>query len=290
MYFEDSCIFAEFPLDPCDSLRGDEGALEVLLNENSRIILYSKGDALMKSVNEIYFSEVSDFDEMVFLGKDEGQGYFAAEVGENFKHPKDAEFIDLRTIARGAIDEGFSTMPSLLARGKMLLDWHSRHVYCANCGSMSEMRRGGYVRYCNTCETEHFPRVDPVVIMMVVKGDKCLLGRSPHFLPGMYSALAGFMEPGENIEEACRREVREEAGIQVGKVHYVKTQPWPFPSSLMIGVIGEALSDDINIDGYELEDAKWFTKEELKKSIETGGDEIFQVPHKLAIARHILDH
>lgn len=291
MYFDNSCIFSEFPLDPCDSIRGDDKALATLKkDQSSRMVLLLNGDVVMKSIAEAYLAPVTPSEKQVFLGKDEKHAYFASDLENDFKVPEDCELIDLRTIARHAVDNGFSPLPSLLARGKMLLDWHARHEFCANCGGKSKMKRGGYVRHCDACDRDHFPRVDPVVIMMIVKEGKCLLGRSPHFLPGMYSALAGFMEPGENIEEACRREVLEEAGIKVGAVHYIKSQPWPFPSSLMIGVIGEALDGDINIDADELEDAQWFSKDQIKEVLKTEEDENFQVPHKLAIARHILDH
>lgn len=291
MYFENSCIFAEFPLDPCDSLRGDEQGLKDLHNNgSSRAILFSNGDALMKNDTDICYAGIDQAKELIFLGKDENHTYFVAEADEKYKIPENSKFIDLRTIARAASTDGFSKIPSLLARGKMLLDWHGRHKYCANCGEASVSQKGGYVRYCAACDSEHFPRVDPVVIMMITRGDKCLLGRSPHFRAGAYSALAGFMEPGETIEEACRREVLEEAGIMVGEVTYIKSQPWPFPSSLMIGVIGEALSGQINIENDELEDARWFSKDEIAAVLKSGGDETFRVPEKLAIARHILDH
>ncbi|MDG1996730.1 MAG: NAD(+) diphosphatase [Emcibacteraceae bacterium] len=290
MYFEKACIFAKFPLDPCDSVRKDVEVLKSLKQDpSSRLILFSHGEIIMKSVDDAYYAKVDENVETVFLGKDEKHAYFASEAVSDFNLPSDCEVIDLRTIARHAADHGFSSLPSLLARGKMLLDWHDRHEFCAKCGDKSNMKRGGYMRHCQSCETEHFPRVDPVVIMMVTMGDKCLLGRSPHFQPGMFSALAGFMEPGETIEEACRREVLEEAGIKVGNVRYVKSQPWPFPSSLMIGVIAEALTEEITIDKNELEEARWFTKKEVQSVLESGGDDHLRIPEKLTIARHILD-
>lgn len=290
MYFEKPCIFAEFPLDPCDSDRKNAEALKSFKKDPlSRMILYINGEIVMKSVDEAYFAKVEENVEVVFLGKDENHSYFTSEALSDFNLPSDCEVIDLRTIARHAADNGFSSLPSLLARGKMLLDWHDRHEFCAKCGDKSYMQRGGYMRHCKSCDTEHFPRVDPVVIMMVIKDNKCLLGRGPHFLPGMFSALAGFMEPGETIEEACRREVLEEVGIKIGQVRYVKSQPWPFPSSLMIGVIAEAITDDISIDKEELEEARWFTKEDVQSVLNSGGDDHLRVPEKLAIARHILD-
>ena len=293
MLYEQSCIFAEFPLDPCDEIRGDFEQLKTLLKDHTtRFLIYYEGNALMdrQDLCKPLYIENQDYDRnFIFLGKDGSQAYFAVETSQPEEFEK-GQFVDMRTIARETAARGFSPIPSLIARGKMLLDWHSRHQYCSNCGKESEIRRGGYVRHCKACDSDHFPRVDPVVIMMVIYEDKCLLGRSPAFLPGMFSALAGFVEPGETIEEAVRREVLEEAGIKVGEVEYIKSQPWPFPSSLMIGVVAEALSSEINIDNDELEDAQWFSKEDIVSVLEKGGDDDFRVPDKLAIARHLLEH
>ncbi len=293
MYFNESCIFAEFPLNPLDELRAKEDELESLKDSaDAQFILYHEGNPLMRRGNfetPLYVSRSDCEGDLVFLGKDGKHAYFAGKTSIPVP-PKDGEFVDMRSIARNATANGFSKTPSLLARGKMILDWHNRHQFCANCGNESHSMKGGYARHCSNCDTEHFPRVDPVVIMMVQMGDKCLLGRGAHFLPGMYSALAGFMEPGETIEEAVRREVFEEAGIRVGDVSYIKSQPWPFPSSLMIGVVCEALDDDIRIDPNEIEDAKWFDKNEIENVLAQGGDDNFRVPDKLAIARHLLEH
>ncbi len=296
MFYQQSCIFAEFPLDPCDVLRGDIATLAKLKTETStRFLFFKDGEAFMKRDDNdepVYLNgnqaKIYLNGEEIFLGKDQHHAYFA--VSGDSTPDIMGEFIDLRTIARNAANKGFSQIPSLLARGKMLLDWHNRHRYCSKCGALSNIIKGGYVRHCKQCDTEHFPRVDAVVIMMVIYKNKCLLGRSAGFLPGMYSALAGFMEPGETIEEAVRREVYEEAGIRVGDVEYIKSQPWPFPSSLMIGVIAKALDGQININNDELEDAKWFSKEEIKTVLRNGGDDEFRVPQKLAIARHLLEY
>tara|TARA_R110002096_G_scaffold436009_1_gene665066 strand:- start:43165 stop:44064 length:900 start_codon:yes stop_codon:yes gene_type:complete len=294
MYFENSCIFGEFPLDPCDHIRGNDDELEKKSKSKSARFLYFKdGEALMvdeAGTAPIFASGTAQDDLVIFLGEDDENSYFACNSSQSDGARSGGYYVDLRTTARNASENGFSKIPSLLARGKMLLDWHDRHQFCANCGAESESRRGGYVRHCASCGKEHFPRVDPVVIMMITWKDMCLLGRSPHFRTGAYSALAGFMEPGETIEEAVRREVFEEAGIRVGRVDYVKSQPWPFPSSLMIGAIGEAQGGEIDIEGDELEDARWFSKDQIREVLKTGGDDEFRVPEKLAIARHILDY
>lgn len=298
MFYNDPCIFSGYPLNPHDNIRSDDDAIKYLLrSNNSRFIIYYQGDVLMNIAAPfepiyLHYKDIKDniSEESVFLGKDKQYGYFAIEVKNPIEETSLRKFIDLRSIAKQVSSEKtFNKMPSLLARGKMLLDWHNRHRYCANCGCLSKCIRGGYVRICNKCESEHFPRVDPVVIMMVIKGNRCLLGRGPHFLSGMYSALAGFMEPGETIEEAVRREVMEEVGIKVGKVEYIKSQPWPFPSSLMIGTFCEALDDNINIDHNELEDALWFDKEAIRQVLLEGGTDQFRVPEKIAIARHLLE-
>jgi NAD+ diphosphatase len=173
------------------------------------------------------------------------------------------------------------------------LDWHNRHRFCANCGAKTDAAAAGNTRVCPECKTQHFPRTDPVSIMLVVKGDKCLLGRKAMFPPGMYSALAGFIEPGETIEDAVRREVLEESGIHTSTVRYMFSQPWPFPSSLMMGCIAEATSEEITIDEDELEHAGWFSRDEIEEALERSintppGDGLFRMPHPIAIAHHLV--
>lgn len=152
-----------------------------------------------------------------------------------------------------------------MAQAASLLSWNHTHQFCARCGAASEATDGGYKRICTQCGAMHFPRTDPVVIMMVVDGDRCLLGRSPHFPGNMYSTLAGFVEPGETIENAVRREIKEESQIDVGRVRYHASQPWPMPHTLMIGCYAEAKSTEITIDPNELDDCRWFTRTELQQ-------------------------
>jgi NAD+ diphosphatase len=174
------------------------------------------------------------------------------------------------------------------AQGRALFNWHLSHAFCARCGTPSVITHGGYRRDCPNCSAQHFPRTDPVVIMAVIDGDRVLLGRQSRFPPGMYSCLAGFLEPGETIEDAVRRETWEEAGIRVGRVGYHSSQPWPFPASLMIGCIGEALTRDIVPDATELEDCRWFSRAEAVAMLEGTHAENITAPKSLAIAHHLL--
>jgi NAD+ diphosphatase len=175
----------------------------------------------------------------------------------------------------------------MLGCAKALFDWHRRHRFCANCGAPSELAEAGWKRVCGACQAEHFPRVDPVVIMVPVIGEKCLLGRQRRFPRNMFSALAGFVEPGEAIEEAVARETKEEAGLSVTQVRYHSTQPWPFPSSLMIGCVAEVADDRESVDTEELESARWFTREEAKAMIE-GRHPDCACPPPFAIAHQLL--
>ena len=169
-----------------------------------------------------------------------------------------------------------------------LSSWHSRHQFCANCGAPSEVVRGGWSRRCDACAAEHFPRVDPVVIMLAEHGGRLLLGRQPHYPPNRYSALAGFVEVGESIEDAVARELEEEAGIAVSSVRYLCSQPWPFPSSLMIGCMAFAKSDELTIDTTELDDARWFTRAEVEAAMAGDAAAPFLPPPPVAIANTLL--
>ncbi|MEZ5810516.1 MAG: NAD(+) diphosphatase [Rhizobiaceae bacterium] len=222
----------------------------------------------------------------VLLGYRDGDPVIAAPAGiEPDDLPDDIKAIDYRSIMvqrlLGADDLG------ALAQGASLLAWHGSHRFCGRCGTATKMRAGGYKRVCPNCGAEHFPRTDPVAIMLAVDGERCLLGRSPHFAPGMYSCLAGFIEPGETIEDAVRRETFEEAGIRIGRVVYHASQPWPFPYSLMIGCYGEAVSTEIAMDRNELEDCRWFSRAEVRAALAGEHGEI-NIPPSGAIASHII--
>jgi NAD+ diphosphatase len=196
--------------------------------------------------------------------------------------------------------QAFSVMPllaqldagqaPLFAAAMSLARWHARHGFCANCGHSTELVRGGWSRSCPRCSAEHFPRVDPVVIMLVEHQGTVLLGRQPHYPAGRYSALAGFLEVGESIEAAVAREVKEEAGVDVRDIRYVASQPWPFPSSLMMGCTAQATSSELTIDATELEHARWFTRDEVARGVAGADDAPFLPPPRTAIARTLLEH
>jgi len=194
--------------------------------------------------------------------------------------------IDLRSIAVQSL-VGADHLPPL-AEAKALLHWHAKHRFCSNCGAATQVLQSGWKRDCAACKVEHFPRTDPVVIMLAVDGDRCVLGRSGRFVSTMWSCLAGFVEPGEAIEDAVRREIREEVGISCGRVDYFASQPWPFPSSLMIGCHAQALSHDIVVDREELEGARWFDREEIAAMLLRRHPDGLTTPPPVAIAHHII--
>jgi NAD+ diphosphatase len=228
--------------------------------------------------------------ESIFLGTLDGVPLFttqlpgdAAGVVEGRPH---LQAIDLRSIATQGLFPAAELGP--LGEAKAILHWHARHRFCANCGAPTRVEAAGWRRICDQCGAQHFPRTDPVVIMLAVRGERCLLGRQPRFVTNMYSCLAGFVEPGETIEDAVRREIKEEAGLAVGRVRYLASQPWPFPSSLMIGCIAEGLHEAITIDQLELEDARWFTREEVALMLADSHPQGLGTPKPFAIAHHLI--
>jgi NAD+ diphosphatase len=225
--------------------------------------------------------------EAVLLGvAPDGCAVFAGACGPDAVEDEDCKLIDLRSLAvQGLLAPGDL---NLLAQGRALLNWHQRHRFCSNCGTATVLADAGYRRHCEACGASHFPRTDPVVIMTAVREGHCLLGRQRHFQPGVYSTLAGFVEPGESLEEAARREVLEESGIRLGHIRYHASQPWPFPGSLMIGLLGEAETSEIVVDHDELEDARWFTRDEVHAMLADRHPDGLKVPPTMAIAHHLI--
>jgi NAD+ diphosphatase len=171
---------------------------------------------------------------------------------------------------------------------RSLADWHHRHQFCAKCGQPTAAIKAGWARRCGACAAEHFPRTDPVVIMLAEYEGKVLVGRNGRFPPRRFSALAGFVEPGETIEEAVRRELFEEAGVRVGRVDYLMSQPWPFPSQLMIACVAQAENDDLTLDTAEIVEAMWVSRAEVVKAFAEDEDALFLPPSGIAVAHHML--
>jgi NAD+ diphosphatase len=226
----------------------------------------------------------------VFLGLLEGVARFgvgiAPDAAAALKERADLLVTDLRSIAVQGLVAADHLPP--IAEAKAVLHWHARHRHCSNCGALTASVEAGWRRDCPACNAQHFPRTDPVVIMLAVDGENCLLGRSPRFVPSMWSCLAGFMEPGEAIEDAVRRETLEEAGIVCGRVRYLASQPWPFPMSLMLGCVAEALGREIVVDTKELEDARWFSRDEVAGMLLRRHPGGLTTPPPVAIAHHIV--
>jgi NAD+ diphosphatase len=226
----------------------------------------------------------------IFLGLREGAAVFGMGISpgavEKLLVRDDVSVTELRGMAmQGVVPPD---QLSAIAMAKSMVTWHQRHGYCANCGNRTAMKEGGWKRDCPSCKAEHFPRTDPVVIMLVTSGEKCLLGRQKQFLPGMYSCLAGFVEAAETIEDAVRREIFEESGIHCTDVSYYMTQPWPYPSSLMIGCTARALNEEIVVDRSELEDARWFNRDEARLMLTRKHPDGLAGPHPFAIAHHLV--
>jgi NAD+ diphosphatase len=286
-------------IDRASEKRNDEAFLRALMADARSGVYAIAGEmVVLKASDEVHdpmfrpeeVAALGPQTETVFLGLLDGAGRFGVGLDPSVVEPLKAQnrfFItDLRSIAvQGLVAQDH--LPPM-AEAKAMLQWHARHRFCSNCGAPSALGEGGWRRDCPACKTTHFPRTDPVVIMLAIDGERCLLGRQTRFVKGMWSCLAGFVEPGETIEEAVRRETREEAGIACGRVRYFATQPWPFPMSLMIGCHAEALTTDIAIDKTELEDARWFDREEAAQMLLRRHPVKLGTPPPVAIAYHII--
>lgn len=294
----DPIAFSGSPLDRCANERRDPAWLEARWTDDATrflplyklepLIKQDGGPALAWARWEL-FEDLDPKPEAMLLGVDDDVAHFAVDVSVLEKPLAAlglegvADFEDLRKFAGDLTPAEVA----IFAHARSLLDWHARHRHCPVCSGDTTTVLGGAHRRCIDCSAEHFPRTDPVAIAVVTQGDRCLLGRGPGWPETMYSALAGFVETGETIEEAVRREILEESGIEVGAVRYVKSQPWPFPSSLMIGCIAEALSEEITIDQVELEDVRWFSRAEVRDAIDGKPGPLF-VPPPFAIANHLM--
>jgi NAD+ diphosphatase len=282
--------FAGSLLDRADHVRGDPGKLAALTDWRARLLLLDGLNPVIGDDGMLVWGSLADADpeaELVFLGVDGERGCFAQVPGQGSVAPADPR------IWQAMASLGAAELATY-GGARSMVDWHARHRFCARCGSATVLAKGGWQRNCvnDACKAEHFPRVDPVTIMLVEHRGDILLGRQPRFPAGSYSALAGFVEPGESIEEAVAREVHEEAGVRVRDVRYVVSQPWPFPSSLMIGC--HAFADDpaVTVDQTELEDARWFTRAEVEDAVRAierdEGGKAFRCPPRTAVANHLL--
>jgi NAD+ diphosphatase len=294
---EDIYCFGGNPLDRASERRGDrEWIAKLLADPNTRILAlrdlkpFTRGTgtpALDWQPVGQWRDQIDAGATLLFLGLGDGRAHFAIDA-TGTSVASDTELADVRALAP-AIATGEA---AILAEARSLLDWHSRHRFCAQCGSATRVASAGWVRRCPDCRASHFPRTDPVVIMLAIHGDRALLGRNRRRAGARFSCLAGFVEPGETLEEAVRREVREESGIRCGRVRYLAAQPWPFPSSLMMGFLAEALTEEITVDPEELAEARWFPRAEIREMVAraaAGTDDPAQVslPAPVAIAHHI---
>ncbi len=309
MQLAESVTFGGSGLDRAAELRATPEGLAALW-PLARVLLMWRGRPLTDEGGGLAFLAATHplagaMETAIFLGRDAGTGVFAQDLSSwvpddptaqqaGFfdasvqRHPDLARsrmFAELRAVMADLTPRE----AELAATARALLEWHRSHGFCATCGARSDMVHAGWQRSCPACQAQHFPRTDPVVIMLITQGNRLLLGRGPSWPEGMYSLLAGFIEPGETIEAAVRREVLEEAGIRVGPVSYLASQPWPFPASLMIGCRGEALSHAITIDPVELQDARWVTREELLAAF-AGTHPLIKPSRKGAIAQFLMAH
>ncbi|WP_237152004.1 NAD(+) diphosphatase [Oryzibacter oryziterrae] len=282
-------------LDRRSDLRGDSAALdEAFAHPDVRLMLFF-GDQIWLGGGENPFAYLEGdrartavCTNRLFLGLDaDDRPWFAGELVSEPVLGEGERLTDLRSLALEG--EVSAEVFGPAAQARSMLFWHKRHGFCANCGAPTAIAAGGYQRDCAACGSQHFPRTDPVVIMLITDGDRALLGRQSRFKPGSYSCLAGFMEPGETVEDAVRREVREESAIKVGRVRYHSSQPWPFPSNLMLGCIGEAESQEITIDPNELEDCRWFSRQDVKAMLAGDHPQGLFCPPPLAIARVLIE-
>ena len=273
-------------LDRADHVRADPEALAGHMGWRARLLAL---DGMMPAIDDDgrlawgTLADAPDDAELVFLGLDEGRACFAAVPPRGDASPRMAN-PQLWSLMASLAPEDLA----LYGGARSVVDWHARHRFCAACGEATTLAKGGWQRDCGACGAQHFPRTDPVTIMLVEHGGRLMLGRGLGWPEGRFSALAGFVEPGESIEEAVAREVLEESGVRVRDVTYVASQPWPFPSQLMIGCHSYADDDALKIDETEMAEVRWFTRNEVEAALAGDADAPFLAPPPHAIAHHLL--
>jgi len=315
MRHAETVTFGGSELDRASELRADAAALAAAAADPAaRTVLLWRGKPLINRARPAALMRVpmdhpalaDAVPKPIFLGREDGAARFAHDISSwepeeldasllggfldpsEQRHPAfgpEEVFVELRRVMTWLTPRD----AELAATAKAVFGWHASHRFCAKCGAASDISMGGWQRTCPACNAHHFPRTDPVVIMLITHGNSVLMGRSPIWPEGMFSLLAGFVEPGETLEAAVRREVFEEAGVRVGQVDYLSSQPWPFPASLMFGRHGTAISTDINIDPVEIEAAMWVSREEMV-TIFAGDHPTILPARKGAIAHFLLEN
>ena len=273
-------------LDRADHIRADHDALAAQMGWRARLLALDGLMPVMDDAGALQWGSLADAApeaELVFLGLDDDKPCFAAVPALGDSAPR---------MANPALWQAMATLSpadlALYGSARSIVDWHARHRFCANCGTATALAKGGWQRTCGSCNAQHFPRTDPVTIMLVELDGKLMLGRGLNWPEGRFSALAGFVEPGESIEEGVAREVFEESGVRVRDVSYVASQPWPFPSQLMIGCHAFADDDAVTMDATEMAEIAWFTRAEVAAAMAGEEGARFLKPLDQAIATHLL--
>lgn len=292
-------VYSSSPLDRAGARRDDAAWLEARLDDPASLFvpvwrsrnlirgLDGDGPEAVYVTGEAARAVRDSGGPWAFLGLLDGHAVFAIDISATddplpFLSPDLGSFVDLRAVGWGVP----KPEAAVLAYARGLMHWRTRQRFCGLCGASCEPRSAGHVMLCTACRSEHFPRTDPAVIMLITHADRALLGHSRRFpRANMYSTLAGFVEPGESLEEAVRREVREESGIEVGNVSYHSSQPWPFPGNIMLGFYGDGLTEEVRVDDTELVDVRWFTRAQIREHDQHG----FHLPRVDSIARRLIE-
>ena len=285
--------FAGGQLDYAEDRRTVADLKKFLNQKNAKCVLFQNGNPAIREDGSLFMVHPNDLKGTnvaepapLLLGLLEGDvPVYAFSLHDDQKIVSKSAFQEMRVVAGRMSPEELA----IAGRARSLFQWFHKHQFCSNCGQKTLAASAGMFSHCPACFTEHYPRINPVAIMLILRGDMCLMGRSPGWPEGAYSALAGFVSPGESLEEACARESKEEVGIDVTDIEYVFSQPWPFPSQLMMGLICHTKDEKLKINKKELEDAKWFSKDEVQAVFNKQSD-AFLRPPKFTIAHQLLRH